>query len=356
MSVEDLNNPNAGAAGAGAETTVVDDDAALAAAFDQASTDDQPAGQKRGDDGKFTTNGEGDEPDPNDPPQEGEGTGEEGDDAGSSTLTAASTPLPANWNGMDEDWAKIPPDVQAKIAVREQELHNRMSDQGRQISTYKPLWDVVDQNKDLMEGRQMPDGREITPAHGVAFLLAAQRAFDENPIAALLDMADRAGVRQHLAAVVTGQAQVPRTQPQPQQPGVVPADVERIVKEALNEDAAAKAANEELSRLSKDKPLYAAIPEEDMVHSIHKARKRLGDAASKEAVFNMAYDIAVNADPDLRAKAAAGKKAAADNAKRVDEAKRANGVNVTSTQSGKGRSLTEDELLERAYDEIQSKE
>lgn len=354
MSVEDLNNANAGATGA--EQTVVDDDAALAAAFDQASADEPDGGQQRGEDGKFKTNGDGDEPDPNDPPQEGEGTGEEGDEAGSSTLTATGAPLPANWNGMDEDWAKIPPDVQAKIAVREQELHTRMSEQGRQIGQYKPLWDVVDQNKDLMEGRKMPDGRDITPAHGVAFLLAAQRAFDDNPIAALLDMADRAGVRQHLAAVLTGQAQIPRTQPQPQQPAVAPADVERIVKEALTEDASAKAANEELSRLSKDKPLYAEIAEEDMVHSIHKARKRLGNAASKEAVFDLAYDIAVNADPDLRAKAAAGKKAAVDNAKRVTDAKRANGVNLTSTQSSKGQSLTEDELLARAYDEIQSKE
>jgi hypothetical protein len=136
----------------------------------------------------------------------------------------------------------------------------------------------------------------------------------------------------------------------PQPAGMSPADVEKIIKGALTEDATVRAAAEELSRLSKDKPLYSEIAEDDMVHSIHKARTRLGDAASKEAVFDLAYDIAVNADPDLRAKAAAAKKAAATDPKRTADARRANAVNVTSNATGQTRQLTEDEQLARAYD------
>lgn len=356
MSVEDLSNTTSLATVAGlpaANTEPLNDDAALGAVWDQLEHDN---GTARGPDGKFVSaNVEQDAPVPEEPPQEGEGTGEEGDEAGSSTLTASGAPLPANWNGMDEDWAKIPADVQAKIATREGELHSRMSEQGRQIGTYKPVYDVVEQNRDLFNGKKRDDGGEITPAFAVQFLMEAQRQIDANPVASLIQIADRYGMRHHLAAALTGQIPIPQTAPQ-QQPAMTPAEIQRIVKEALTEDATVKSANEELSRFAAGKPLFAEISEDDMVHSIQKARNRLGDTASKQAVFDLAYDIAVNADPDLRAKAAATKKAAASDPKRVADAKRANGVNVTSTSSGKARELTEDELLAQAYDDIQNKD
>lgn len=354
MSVEDLSNTTSLATVADlpeANAEPVSDDTALGAVWDQLERDN---GAARGTDGKFTnTNGEGGEALPIDPPQEGEGTGEEGDEAGSSTLTASGAPLPANWNGMDEDWAKIPADVQAKIATREGELHSRMSEQGRQIGTYKPVYDVVDQNRDLFNGKKRDDGGEITPAFAVQFLMEAQRQIDANPVASLIQIADRYGMRQHLAAALNGQVPIPQT---PQQPAMSPAEIQRIVQEALTKNATVHSANEELSRFAAGKPLYAEISEDDMVHSIHKARNRLGDTASKQAVFDLAYDIAVNADPDLRAKAAATKKAAASDPKRVADAKRANGVNVTSTSTGKARELTEDELLGQAFDDIQNKD
>jgi hypothetical protein len=242
--------------------------------------------------------------------------------------------------------------VQAKIAARDTEIHARMSDLGRQASAFKPLNDVLERHSDLLANKKLPDGSAVTKEVAVDFLMNAQRRLETNPIAGLIEIADRFGVRQHLAAALTGQMRIPAD---PQPAGILPADVERIVKGALTEDAASKAAAEELSRLSKDKPLYSEIAEDDMVHSIHKARTRLGDAASKEAVFDLAYDMAVNADPDLRAKAAATKKAAATDPKRTADAKRANAVNVTSNATGRTRELTEDELLARAFDEATSK-
>ncbi|TPM33730.1 hypothetical protein FJ955_03035 [Mesorhizobium sp. B2-2-2] len=353
MSVEELNNAAATAAdltgNAAAGDVTVNDDDALGAIWDQVERDN---GAARANDGKFANADGGDDAnaDAADTSLEGE-TGEAGK-AGGSTLSGDAVPLPANWNGMDADWAKIPPDVQAKIAARDSEIHARMSESGRQISAFKPVSEVLDRHKDLLAGKTMPDGSAVTMPAAVDFLMNAQRRLETNPIAGLIEIADRFGVRQHLAAALNGRIQIPSD---PQPAGLKPADVERIVKGALNESAESKAAAEELSRLSKDKPLYAEIAEDDMVHSIHKARARLGDAASKEAVFDLAYDMAVNADPDLRVKAAAAKKAAAGDPKRTADAKRANAVNVTSNATGQTRQLTEDEQLAQAYDLATSK-
>ncbi|KTR05006.1 hypothetical protein NS365_13335 [Aureimonas ureilytica] len=332
--------------------SALNDDDALGAVWDQLERDN---GAARGDDGKFTSGEGGDEP-AGDDAQPAAVEGEEGGD--DQTATETQTPavaLPPNWNGMDEDWKKIPADVQAKIAARDTELHARMSEQGRQIGAFKPFVDVIEKNRDLFEGRQMADGRAVTPTFAVDFLMGVQRQLDADPIGTLIQIADRYEARDMLVAVLTGQARLPPV-PQPQaSAGVKPADVQAMVRETLDADQTARAAEEEISRLSKDKPLYASIAEADMVHFIRMARSKLGDAASNEAVFNRAYDMAVNADPDLRAKAAAAAKpaAAAPDPRRTADARRAASVNVTSTSTGKSRNLTEDELLAQAFDDAQ---
>ena len=268
-----------------------------------------------------------------------------------SSPLAGAVPLPANWRGMEGEWGKIPAEVQARIAQRDAELHTRMSEQGRQIGAFRPYNEIFERNADLLAGRTMPDGSAPSMAEAVDFLFSAQRRLDENPIASLIDIADRYGVRQHLAAALSGQIDIPAD---PQPPAMTPADIAWVIRDIQQEDAMARSANEEVSRLAKDKPLYSELAEDDMVHAIHKARARLGDTASHEAVFDLAYDMAVNADPDLRVKAAAARKAAAADPRRMADARRAASVNVTSTSTGQSRQFSEDELLGQAYDEAQN--
>jgi len=347
MIIEDQQQIDTGAA-------EISEDDALAAVWDEMDGDTE-AGAERGEDGRFKgkdaqaqTDGDGGEV------EAGEGEGEPKPDEGQQTSTV---PIPPNWNGMDEDWKKIPADVQAKIAARDTELHARMSDQGRQIGTFKPFVDVLERHRDLLQGRTLNDGSPLTPTHAVDFLLQAQRALDADPVRTLFEIAEQYGASQKLAAVLTGQAHLPAAAA-PQKAGVSPADVQSLVQRALTEDQQARQMNEEVSRLSQDKPLFAEIPEGDMVHAIHKARGKLGDAASNEAVFNLAYDIAVNADPDLRKKVAApaAARAATPDPKRTADARRAASVNVSSTSTGKGRTLSEDEILAQAYDAASQKD
>lgn len=335
--------------------SIGNEDAELAAVYDQIERDN---GAARDEAGKFSS-GNGSAENNGDGGTSSEGPQEGGEPGGETVQTGSSTaqpvPLPANWRGMDGDWAKIPADVQAKIAARDGELHTRMSEQGRQIGTFKPIYDAVEQHRDVLDYHRMPDGGPIEPAFAVDFLFKAQRQLDANPIAGLIEIADRYGVREHLAAALTGQIPIPQT-PQQQSAGLSPADVQRIVQESLSEEAQARVLNDELSRLSKDKPLYSEIPEPDMVHFIHRARDRLGETATKEAVFDLAYDMAVNAEPALRAKQAAAQSAAAAKGQRqTADARRAASINVTSTSTGRARELTEDEQLAQVYDEIKAK-
>ena len=76
-------------------------------------------------------------------------------------------------------------------------------------------------------------------------------------------------------------------------------------------------------------------------------------AATQETVLKNALDMAINADPDLRTKAAALKAAAANDPGRVAAAKRANETNIRSTSTGKERKLTEEEELALAWDKAQ---
>lgn len=343
-------NTQAAASAASDEFAGMSEDEALGAMFDQATSEE---GQTRGADGRFASENppaEGEVQPPEDidePVGEGdEPQHEEGEPP------ASTVPLPPNWTGLDEDWKKIPADVQAKIAARDQELHSRMSEQGRQIGALRPVTDVLERNRDLIDGKQLMDGTPVTPQLAMDLLLTAQRQLETDPVRALLDIAERFEVLPMLQAVLSGQVQLPPpTQPQGQA-GMSPADVQRIARETLQSDQEAKTANEEVSRLSADKPLYSQIAEADMVDFIHKARHRLGDTAANAAVFDLAYDMAVHADPDLRGKAAAAAKppAASKTDERTQAARRAASINVTSRSTGNGRKLTEDEELAVAFD------
>lgn len=297
------------------------------------------------------------------------GDGGEGQAGDSLTPGAEQVPLPANWQGIKggvaenvkQAWEKAPADLRKFVADREQELQQRLSDHGRQASAYKPIQDVIERNGryfDPNTGKKGADGRVITPAQAIDYLFNVQQSMDQAPVETVMNIIDRYGIRDKVAAVFGQTVQQGENELRQEIAGLKQmlasvhnsANIDDRINQRLQERDATTAANEELSRLSADKPLYSEIPEKRMVAFINDAWDRLGATASKEAVFNLAYDMAVNADPDLRAKAAAAKPAAPKDTGKVDAAKRANSVNIPSTASGKARVLTEDEELAAVYD------
>lgn len=300
------------------------------------------------------------------------GDGGEGLASDGLTPDAGSVPLPANWQGIKggvadnvkQAWEKAPAELRKFVADREQELQGRLSDHGRQASTYKPVQEVIDKFGhyfDPQKGRKLADGSTVTPAKAIEFLFQAQANLDNAPVESIMSIIDMYGVRDKIAAAFGHTVPQGENELRQEIAGLKSmlssvhnsASIDDRINQRLQERDGITAANEELSRLSADKPLYSEIPEKRMVNFINDAWDRLGATASKEAVFNLAYDMAVNADPDLRAKAAAAKPAATRDAGKVDAAKRANSVNVTSTASGKARVLTEDEELAAVFDRNQ---
>ncbi|RWG23305.1 MAG: hypothetical protein EOQ55_00680 [Mesorhizobium sp.] len=365
------NAPPAGAladaANNNAAAAALSDDAALEAIWNKNERDNGAAR----DEGKFSSPN----PEKKTAAQTGvsmaspEGGGGEGQAGDSLTPGAEQVPLPANWQGIKggvadnvkQAWEKAPAELRKFVSDREQELQGRLSDHGRTISAYKPIQDVIERNGKYFDpntGKKGADGRVITPAQAIDYLFNVQQSMDQAPVETVMNIIDRYGIRDKVAAVFGQTVQQGENELRQEIAGLKQmlasvhnsANIDDRINQRLQERDGIAAANEELSRLSADKPLYSEIPEKRMVAFINDAWDRLGSTASKEAVFNLAYDMAVNADPDLRAKAAAAKPAAPKDTGKVDAAKRANSVNIPSTASGKARVLTEDEELAAVYD------
>lgn len=324
-----------------------DIDAELSALYDKNITQN---GAERAEDGKFTSPNppEAEEPQVEDAvetpesvlegAEAGEADGEDG-----STLSAPSVPLPANWNGKEEVWAKVPPELQPEIAAIQGELQQRLTQQGRQIAETKPLTDALGQYRHLFEGR-------IDPVEGIKNLARAQEQL-ENPntrYQALMGIIDSFGARDAVYQLLTGQAQLPASQPQ--QPQV---NVDRVVEAKLTERMSARDAESAISMFAQSNPMWNEINEEQQTNYTRAAKIMLPSAPHGD-VLKRALNLAIEDTPALKARMmAAAKPAVVPKPVSSEAAKRANSVNVPSTATGKVREPSEDELLSAIYERNQ---
>jgi hypothetical protein len=338
---------------------VTDDD--LGAVFDRINVNN---GSDRADNGKFVS------PDPEKREEAEPGATEqttesasaaEGEAVAGDPPPASDVPLPSNWSGMDEVWAKIPADVRGPIAAHAQKLHATLSEQGRKLSGYGSIQAVFDEYPEYFDGRSKDSaGNPITPAFGIRYLMSVQKAMDVNPAATLLNIADQYGARDALVAILSGKASPAQYQRQqaPQQAVPSTADIEALVRRAVSSMTAEEQIAKAVTDFAADstRPHYAAV-EAEIPDFIPLAIKRLGDTATNNAVLSLAYDMAVHSRPELRSAVTAAKPAAVDagDPVRTEKAQRAASVNVTSTSSGKTRTLTEEEELGDAYDKAKAR-
>lgn len=283
----------------------------------------------------------------------------EGETAGGQAgSTPAHVPLPPNWQGKPDlaaAWEAIPADQRPIIAQHEQELHSRLSDMGRQVSTFKPMQEVASEFAEYFNGNlKDASGQPINPADGIRYLANIQRSMDAAPFETLMSIADTYNLREQLAKHFGGQVQAV-----PQDSRILlneiaelkrtiaglnnPANVEQVIEK--------RELQTELSRFASSKPLYAQV-EADLPFFITKAKTQLGYAATRTQVLERAYDLAVQADPALRAQAQTAAQAVThgNSAQKAEAAKRAAEVNVTSTSSGKQKQPSLDDELSAIWD------
>ncbi len=126
------------------------------------------------------------------------------------TPDASAVPLPENWKGIQgadavkDAWGKAPAELRAFVAAREQELQGRLSDHGRQMSTFKPIQEVLDKNGryfDPVKGYKTAEGKIVTPAQAVEYLFNVQNDMEREPVPTIMNIIDRYGIRDKVAAV-----------------------------------------------------------------------------------------------------------------------------------------------------------
>jgi len=263
--------------------------------------------------------------------------------------TAPAFKLPAN---MTPDMADIfdgmAPEKSAKLTEWADKLHRQMSEQGRQLGALRPVSEVVAAYPEYFNAQGAP-----APADAFNRLMAVQKILDADPIAGLRQIAEAYGITDQAfgGGLATEAAQLRSTISDLRQqiasmasPDAIRAQVENSFRE--------RAAHDEVSRFAQSKPLYVEV-EAVLPSFVDIARAKLGDA-TPGALLEAAYDMAVNAMPETRAKQTAAAQAApAANAK-AEAAKKAASINIKGAPSGARQYATDEEAMGAAFDRIMS--
>jgi hypothetical protein len=192
----------------------------------------------------------------------------------------------------------------------------------------------------------------MPPVQGLAALVDAAYVLDRNPVQALLQLADEHGAVDHLrqALGVQGQGQA----------GQIITGLQNEIRELRRELSGAAAPDRiqqqiehamtvreisaSVERFKAEKPFYAEV-ESKLPTFIEIAWSEKPDASPAE-IHQLAYDMAVYANPATREKAlaAATKAAAPKPDPKAAAAKKAASINVTSTANGAAPMSEEDEM------------
>lgn len=334
-------------------TEAASDDAILSATFDRLVTNN---GSDRDEGGKFAS------------PASGEKTADTIADAGAEgaepaeqappTATLAPAHLP---NSLKAQWEKMPEEARAEVAKLTSEWDRKFGEQGKLWQAAKPVMDRL--NEAI---QKHPEFRGMSPddiGKSAAQLAAVQVSFNKNPVGTIMDLARSANVLPQLAQIFSQGEQKPGDQ------GQIIASLERKIaqleaehKRASNPDAiretvsttlAEKEAKTTLENWAKAQTFYAEV-EADLPHYVAKVIEKSGRERPHTDILTDAYDMAINANPEVRAKVRAAEvktTAANQDPKRAEAAKKAASINVPSG-SGKEREPTEDEILSATYDRM----
>lgn len=262
--------------------------------------------------------------------------------------------LPAK---LKEHWAKLDDDARSAILTTQREMSSRMAEQGRIVSAAKPVYDVL-----IDAAQKMPSLRDMKPADIARDMFQMAQIGDQlnrDPVNTLLKVAKDYGaidgVRAALAgeapdqAAQTTQALVSEIRDLKRQLSQVadPALIEQRVTQTLT----ARDSERAVVEFAQQAPHWGDV-EASMPQFVQIAQARLGGEAPAKAILEAAYDMAIHADPDLRAKVTAAAKPAPakPDPARVAQQLKAKAVNVVSKSSGATKPLTERQAMGAVWD------
>lgn len=91
---------------------------------------------------------------------------------------------PSSWSAdKDPVWESLSPEAREHVAKREQDAHKAISQLGETVKRMEPIGKLLEQHRDSFQSKG------LTYDQGLSQLLAAQRALDQNPAAAIQQIA-----------------------------------------------------------------------------------------------------------------------------------------------------------------------
>ena len=321
-------------------------DVDIGAAYDRLMVNN---GADRGADGKFTSQAGPDAAD------EGEGGAGEGDGGAVIVATPAPAHLPQT---IKAHWDAMPEDARKAWAAHVTETDRKFGEQGKVLGQIKPFHEEMSAAL-----AKYPEFKTLSPAEmaiGAARLAAVQIEMNKNPVGTLLSLAKQYNVDAQLAQIFSGQEAKPADR----------ANADLVQKVTDLEAKLAKVSNPEtirgeISRTMSQKDAETVAKEfaagkeywADVEASLPMFIKHVLETSDQDRLMTEtlaeAYDMAINANPAVRAKiraAEAKAQAAQPDPKRTEAARKAASINVKSSANGKDRPVTEEEAMGSAYD------
>lgn len=269
------------------------------------------------------------------------------------TAEEPPTDIPA---ALRQHWGAIPKEARDAAVSWQREAGRKLAEQGRLVNGVKPVVDVL--NRAVKEIPTLAGMKPEQVARDVfegAKMVAAIRA---NPVPNIINLALQHGaldaLKAHLAGQPAGDAaqqNVALTRKIQQLEAQVSqlSDPSRIA-ETVNQTLTKRDTENFVTSFASEKRENWAQVEPFIPNMIPLAKQRLGSNASAQDVLAEAYEMAVHAHPDLRAKMMAAAQApVASDPQRLAAQRAAKSVNVTS-QPGKPAPVSEKAAMAAVWD------
>ena len=264
-------------------------------------------------------------------------------------------------SSLREQWESIPAPAREAIVNDRADLHGRLSDMGRQVQGIAPIRDAITQAMEQLP--QLADMRPQEVAAEVFEIAKISHSFKANPVGTMLGLVKQHGLEQAVAQALSGQGVTQDAQnvaAMQQHIQKLEAQIQRVTDPNYLQEQVTNITSQD--RMFHDVNTFAATAEHwaDMEPQIPAfipiAQQKLGDGAAPSAVLEAAYNMAIEVfKPDAKAPKAETVKetVTAPDPLQVARAIKAKSVNVTGKSTGKARDLTEDEMLDQAWERAQ---
>lgn len=197
-----------------------------------------------------------------------------------------AVPPPQTWTAeMRARFDEMPPDVRRYIAEREAQSHRKISEQGQQLSAFRDIRSTLDQHAATFERHG------LSPAQGVEKLLTVQRRLQSEPETVIAELARQYGVSlPQPGDAPNGQQATPEIGDLRRHIATLEQRLSQFTQEQT--EAQQTQTRQQVEKFAKDRPYF------DEVRPLMAKLVQAGAASDLET----AYDMAINADPSVRAR------------------------------------------------------